>query len=83
MCQGESVTLFRTVISGSTNTYLVFKDFSLYIQEKLVLAASHEGACRVWTLADQRLRVSVRWRGGGGGEKSRGKKKTFPNSKLI
>ncbi|XP_020602724.1 autophagy-related protein 16-like [Orbicella faveolata] len=28
-------------------------------QEKLVLAGSHEGACRVWTLGDQRLRVSV------------------------
>lgn len=39
-----------------------YKLFSIinfyYFQEKLVLAGSHEGACRVWTLSDQRLRVS-------------------------
>jgi len=28
-------------------------------QEKLVLAGSHEGACRVWTLGDQRLRHTL------------------------
>ncbi|XP_029186778.2 autophagy-related protein 16-1-like isoform X2 [Acropora millepora] len=28
-------------------------------QEKLVLAASHEGACRVWTLSDQRSRHTL------------------------
>ncbi|RMX37814.1 hypothetical protein pdam_00020029 [Pocillopora damicornis] len=28
-------------------------------QEKLVLAGSHEGTCRVWTLADQRLRHTL------------------------
>ncbi|XP_073255393.1 autophagy-related protein 16-1-like [Porites lutea] len=28
-------------------------------QEKLILAASHEGACRVWTFADQRLRHTL------------------------
>lgn len=31
----------------------------LNFQEKLVLAASHEGACRVWTLSDQRSRVRL------------------------
>ena len=31
----------------------------LNFQEKLILAASHEGACRVWTLSDQRSRVRL------------------------
>ena len=30
----------------------------IYFQEKLILAASRDRASRVWTLADQRLRVS-------------------------
>ncbi|XP_068685907.1 autophagy-related protein 16-1-like [Montipora foliosa] len=28
-------------------------------QEKLILASSHDGACRVWTLSDQRLRHTL------------------------